>query len=304
MPRGRKKKTSNKKLNIIVTSMLVIAVLLAVLIYTKSGDLGKTLSPALGGVFGYVKYFIPIVLGIYAIYIAREKNTNNYIKKLIMLIIVLFLIDSVFACYQISNGNIDTSKEMNSVLSKAYDLGSKDIGGGVIGTAIASVLTKFLGTTGTVIASIGIAIILVVIANAIPGDSEATSASFNAILGSNWILTIGSLLACLLSQSWDVWVFHKIRDNYIAKHGSTKGGRWIWNNASTMTSQFIDSIVFYIFLLLMLKNQGIVLPFVNCVVTVFAYWIIKVAIALLDTPIFYLCTTNFKKEKENGEEQK
>ena len=139
-----------------------------------------------------------------------------------------------------------------------------------------------------------IAMILIVIANAIKGSDAGTDANFSAILGSNWILTLGSLLACFLSQTWDVWVFHKIRDKYIEKHGSTKGGRWIWNNASTITSQLIDSIVFYCFLLIMLSTLGVHLRFRTCVVTIFAYWIIKAAIAILDTPIFYLCTTKGK----------
>ena len=140
-------------------------------------------------------------------------------------------------------------------------------------------------------------ILLVVLANVIPGNDEAVSASFNSILGSNWILTLGSLTACLLSQSWDVFIFHMIRDAYIKKHGTTKGGRWIWNNASTMTSQLIDSIVFYCFLLLMLRTQGVVLPFNVCVITVFAYWIIKLAIAAVDTPFFYLLTNKYGQDR-------
>lgn len=143
-----------------------------------------------------------------------------------------------------------------------------------------------------------IAILLVVIANAIPGDNQLTTEMFNSILGSNWILTIGSLLACLLSQSWDVYIFHKIRDAYISKHGSTKGGRWIWNNASTMSSQLIDSIVFYIGLIIMLRTQGIILSFGDCCITILVYWIVKLVIALLDTPIFYLCTGGFKDAKK------
>lgn len=139
-----------------------------------------------------------------------------------------------------------------------------------------------------------IAIALIVIANNLPGSDPEVSAMYNSILGSNWILTIGSLTACLLSQSWDVWVFHKIRDSYISKHGSTKGGKWIWNNASTITSQFIDSIVFYIGLLIMLRTQGIVIPANVAVITVFVYWLIKVAIAILDTPFFYFFTRKSK----------
>lgn len=139
-----------------------------------------------------------------------------------------------------------------------------------------------------------IAIVLIVIANALPGSDPEVSSMYNSILGSNWILTIGSLTACLLSQSWDVYIFHKIRDSYIQKHGSTKGGKWIWNNASTMTSQLIDSIVFYIGLLIMLKTQGVVIPVNVAATTIFVYWIIKLIIALLDTPVFYLLTRDSK----------
>ena len=149
-----------------------------------------------------------------------------------------------------------------------------------------------------------LAILLVVLANLIPSQDEAMNVSFNSVLGSNWILTIGSLTACLLSQSWDVFIFHKVRDKYVNKHGSTKGGRWIWNNVSTISSQLIDSVVFYLFLILMLHTQGIDLPFVSCVVTIFVYWLFKIAIALLDTPFFYLFTNKYgKKETEDGEQQ-
>ena len=147
---------------------------------------------------------------------------------------------------------------------------------------------------GGFIGQIG-AVLLIIAANLLPGNDAIMAESFNLVLGSNWILTIGSLTACLLSQTWDVWVFHKIRDAYIKKYGSTKGGRWIWNNASTISSQLIDSIVFYIGLIIMLRTQGVILPLDVAIVTVFVYWLVKVAIALLDTPFFYFFTRKAKK---------
>ena len=68
--------------------------------------------------------------------------------------------------------------------------------------------------------------------------------AYQTLLGQNWIFVIGSLSAYLVSQSWDVAVFHAIRDRYIAKHGSTKGGRWLWNNGSTITSQIWDTVIY------------------------------------------------------------
>ena len=140
-----------------------------------------------------------------------------------------------------------------------------------------------------------IAVVMIIIANAMPGNDPVMTEMFNSVLGSNWILTVGSLVACFVSQMWDVQVFHKVRSAYIKKHGSIKGGRWIWNNLSTISSQLIDSIIFYIGLLIMLRTQGIVLPFSVIITTIFVYWLIKIVIALLDTPFFYFFTRKSEK---------
>ena len=140
-----------------------------------------------------------------------------------------------------------------------------------------------------------VVIILITIANLLPGSDPATSAAFNSVLGSNWILVVGSLLACILSQTFDVFLFHKIRDRQIAKHHNTKA-KWIRNNVATILSQLIDSVVFYIGLIIMLKVNGITLPFNVCVITILSYWIIKTVIAICDTPFFYLFTRKNDKQ--------
>ena len=109
MPRGRKskKKQMQKKLNITVAVLIVLSILSAVLIYTQSGYLGKTLSPALGGILGYIKYLLPIGLFFIAIYLAYDKDTKYYLPKVLMLICILVLLDVVLSSYQISNNNIE-----------------------------------------------------------------------------------------------------------------------------------------------------------------------------------------------------
>ena len=133
---------------------------------------------------------------------------------------------------------------------------------------------------------IGIAILLPVAPFA---DNQA---EFKSILGSSFRVVFASLIGYVCSQSWDVWIFHKIRDAYIKKHGSTKGGRWIWNNASTMTSQIIDTAIF------------ITIAFVGTVPNIFtmivSQYFIKLIYAALDTPFFYLLT-NKKRSEMNGE---
>jgi uncharacterized integral membrane protein (TIGR00697 family) len=116
-------------------------------------------------------------------------------------------------------------------------------------------------------------------------------AQFTAILGSSFRVVFASMIGYLVSQSWDVWIFHKVRDAYIKKHGSTKGGRWIWNNASTMTSQIIDTAIF------------ITIAFIGTVPNIWtmilSQYLVKFVYALLDTPFFYLLTR--KRSEMNGE---
>jgi uncharacterized integral membrane protein (TIGR00697 family) len=116
-------------------------------------------------------------------------------------------------------------------------------------------------------------------------------AQFTAILGSSFRVVFASMIGYLVSQSWDVWIFHKVRDAYIKRHGSTKGGRWIWNNASTMTSQIIDTAIF-----ITIAFIGVV-P--NIWTMILSQYLVKFVYALLDTPFFYLLTR--KRSEMNGE---
>ena len=135
-----------------------------------------------------------------------------------------------------------------------------------------------------------ISLILIALALILPVAPFADNqAAFSSILGSSFRVVAASMLAYVCSQSWDVWIFHKIRDQYIEKKGSTQGGRWIWNNASTMTSQLIDTVIF------------IVAAFAGTVPNIFSMilsqYVVKLAYAALDTIPFYLLT-NRASEKE------
>lgn len=132
---------------------------------------------------------------------------------------------------------------------------------------------------------------IIIIARYLPAVDDIMQDSYITVLGQNWVFVIASLVAFGVSQSWDVFIFHKLRDWYIKKHGSRKGGRWIWNNVGTITSQLIDSILYagiafglgfgWLFNSEMLPVLGAM---------IFGQWIIKLIIALLDTPVFYLLT--------------
>ena len=132
---------------------------------------------------------------------------------------------------------------------------------------------------------------IIIIARYLPATDAVMQDSYVTLLGQNWVFVLASLTAYIISQHWDVWVFHNIRDRYIKKHGSTKGGKWIWNNASTCTSQMLDSVIYVViafgFGFGWLFDSSMHSVMINMVI---GQILVKVVIALLDTPIFYLCT--------------
>lgn len=105
--------------------------------------------------------------------------------------------------------------------------------------------------------------------------------AYDVLLGTNLRFVIASMLAYYLSQTWDVWLFHKIK----AKTGI--GKKWMRNNFSTMTSQLIDTSIF-----ITIAFWGVV-P--NLWLMIVSQYILKLLIAALDTPVFYLLTRETKR---------
>ena len=141
-----------------------------------------------------------------------------------------------------------------------------------------------------------IAMAIIVIARYIPAADANMQEAYVNLLGQNAMFVIASLSAYLCSQKWDVFIFHKIRDAYIRKHGSTKGGKWIWNNVGTMTSQLLDSSIYVLVAFGLgfkwLWTPGMLTMMLNMII---AQWLFKVIIAALDTPFFYWFTREGKR---------
>lgn len=134
---------------------------------------------------------------------------------------------------------------------------------------------------------------LIVFTQMLPATDKEMQLAYTKLLGQNYIFVIGSLVAYFASQSWDVWIFHKIRD----KLNKNPKKRWIWNNASTMTSQIIDTVLFvgisfgvgfgWLFDEKMRPALGAMM---------IGQYLLKFALAAIDTPIFYLLTRRRKEE--------
>jgi uncharacterized integral membrane protein (TIGR00697 family) len=97
--------------------------------------------------------------------------------------------------------------------------------------------------------------------------------AFSAILGSTSRIIIASFIAYLASQYHDVWAFHIWRKVTRERH------LWLRNTASTVVSQFIDTLIF---ITIAFYGTMPVFPLLK------GQYLIKVLIALLDTPFVYL----------------
>ncbi len=161
-PKGSNKNNRKKNtIDLTVVSLIVLSILLAVLIYTKAGYIGEVLSPTLGGIIGWIKYIMPIGIFIIAIYLACDKKKYAG-AKLTQYIVFLLCISVVMSVYQISKGNIEINGEFSKTIEEAYYLGQRNVGGGALGLIIAFPLVRLLGMLGTVILSIGTAVILLI----------------------------------------------------------------------------------------------------------------------------------------------
>jgi len=110
--------------------------------------------------------------------------------------------------------------------------------------------------------------------------------AFSAVLGSTSRIIIASFIAYLASQYHDVWAFH------IWRRWTEERHLWLRNTASTVVSQFIDTLIF-----ITIAFYG-TMPVFSLIK---GQYLIKVLIALLDTPFVYLVVMLIRKGYSMGD---
>ncbi|WP_022820051.1 queuosine precursor transporter [Fusobacterium russii] len=98
-------------------------------------------------------------------------------------------------------------------------------------------------------------------------------------------LAAASLIAYLISQFHDVWLYETIKN----KLPTTKY-LWLRNNGSTLISQVLDNLIFTT-----IAFYG-VYPFAVLVQIFVSTYIIKMIVAICDTPFIYLAEYLFRKK--------
>ena len=164
---GKRKYTKNTRkksginIDLAVIGLFIVSILLFILIYGEKGAIGEILSPALGGIIGFIKYLIPI--GFMALAVCIAKDDRGYVtSKLVQFAIMISCIAAIMSIYQISKGVLSLDLEFTDIIEAAYDLGVKNIGGGTVGAVIAYPLIKLLGMFGAAITAGGIVVVFCV----------------------------------------------------------------------------------------------------------------------------------------------
>ncbi|WP_254766036.1 queuosine precursor transporter [Salinilacihabitans rarus] len=119
---------------------------------------------------------------------------------------------------------------------------------------------------------------------AAPAADPELAAQFETVLGASTNIVLGSLLAYVVSQNWDVIVFHRIR-------GYTDGDHlWLRNVASTASSQAIDTVIFVTVAFAVapaVLGVGNVESTSLLLSLIVGQYLLKLLIAVLDTPVVY-----------------
>lgn len=147
------------------------------------------------------------------------------------------------------------------------------------------------GTLVLMLALLWLAILL-------PGSGQGVDPElFAGVLGPSTNIVLGGLLAYLLSQHWDVFVFQRVREYTRDRH------LWLRNLGSTATSQAIDTTVFIVVafgVAPVALGIGEALPSAVLMSLVLGQYLAKLAIAVLDTPFVYLITGAAKRDADIG----
>jgi uncharacterized integral membrane protein (TIGR00697 family) len=113
--------------------------------------------------------------------------------------------------------------------------------------------------------------------------NNVSDETFSAVIGSSSSIILASLTAYLISQHHDVWAFHLWK--------KLTRGKWLWlrNNASTLVSQLIDTVIFIslAFSIIPALTGGNARPANQIFMIIVGQYTVKMLIALLDTPIVY-----------------
>lgn len=220
------------------------------------------------------------------------RKTENNLILISMLFVVSLVIANVLAGKVVDTGIPfigGTIAIPGAVFAYAFTFLFTDVVNEIWGKFYARRMVLF-GFFGQILATA-----LILLTQPLPALADEMQDAYMVILGQNWVFVIGSMTAYFVSQLFDVHVFHKIKMELMNKFDGNRNLRWVWNNVSTALSQIIDTAIFITIAFGLgyrwLFTEGMTTVLIGMII---GQYFVKLAIALLDTPVFYFLTRNNK----------
>ena len=113
-------------------------------------------------------------------------------------------------------------------------------------------------------------------------ENDFCSKSIREVFAVTPRIMAASLLGYLVSELYDVWVYHKIWEKSTKSTGDKSRYLWLRNNGSTLSSQLINTLIFTF-----LAFAG-TYDFKTLISIAISSYVIYVFTSLFDTPFIYL----------------
>ena len=123
-----------------------------------------------------------------------------------------------------------------------------------------------------------------------PSVADWAGTHISAIFGTTPRLLLGSFLGYIISQRFDVWLYHKLWDATTKKTGDNKKFLWLRNNVATLISQIINTVVFT------LIAFGGFYDAKTTISIMISSYVVYIFTSLLDPPAVYIA----RKMKQKG----
>lgn len=116
----------------------------------------------------------------------------------------------------------------------------------------------------------------------VPSEEDTVMGAFRQIFTQTPRMVLASLTVYVISQFFDVWLYHKWWDFTQKKFGDKRRFLWLRNNGSTLVSQLLNCFLFSVFAFAGTYDF-------STVMSIFASsYVIYIFTSLLDTPAVYL----------------
>lgn len=116
----------------------------------------------------------------------------------------------------------------------------------------------------------------------IPSENDWASIPIREIFSTTPRMLLASFIGYVVSQRFDVWLYHKWWDFTLNKTGDKKRFLWLRNNGSTLVSQILNALIFTLVAFMGWYDTQTLIS------VVISTYVVYIFTSLLDTPVVYI----------------